>query len=397
MRYEQLSGRFTKATDIAEREAERVADAFTSPLHEPRTAALLGMALGISFTACFVTGLLSHFAQYEPSWFMWPTRPAGLYRVTQGVHVLTGITSIPLLLAKLWSVYPHFLSWPPAQSVAHGIERLALLPLVGGSVFLLFSGTANVARWYPWTFSFPRAHYSAALITMGGLIMHIGAKWSLARDVLKTREVSYEDSELLEDTHARRAFIGGVAATSGLLFLATAGNTIGWLSNISGLAQRRPKDGPQGIPVNKSAFGAGVLPILSDTPYVLVIDGAVETPLRLTLDDLRQMPQRSATLPIACVEGWSASAQWTGIAIRDLLASAGSEPHAKATVTSLQPKGGYRISHLNAGQIADADTLLALQLNGEELHLDHGWPARLIGPNRPGVMQTKWVSHIEVI
>ena len=40
-----------------------------------------------------------------------------LYRVTQGVHVATGLASIPLLLAKLWAVYPKLFTWPPFSSV----------------------------------------------------------------------------------------------------------------------------------------------------------------------------------------------------------------------------------------------------------------------------------------
>jgi DMSO/TMAO reductase YedYZ molybdopterin-dependent catalytic subunit len=39
---------------------------------------------------------------------------------------------------------------------------------------------------------------------------------------------------------------------------------------------------------------------------------------------------------------------------------------------------------------------LATSLNGEELDPDHGYPARIIAPNRPGVLQTKWVERIEV-
>jgi DMSO/TMAO reductase YedYZ molybdopterin-dependent catalytic subunit len=42
-------------------------------------------------------------------------------------------------------------------------------------------------------------------------------------------------------------------------------------------------------------------------------------------------------------------------------------------------------------------TLLALRVGGEQLHLDHGFPVRLIAPNRPGVLQTKWVSKVVVL
>ena len=45
----------------------------------------------------------------------------------------------------------------------------------------------------------------------------------------------------------------------------------------------------------------------------------------------------------------------------------------------------------------DPLTLVALELNGEELDIDHGYPARIIAPGRPGVLQTKWLSKIEVI
>jgi len=54
---------------------------FTSPQHDARNAALLGSALGISFTVCFATGLFSHLAQYAPGWFELPARPAGLVLV----------------------------------------------------------------------------------------------------------------------------------------------------------------------------------------------------------------------------------------------------------------------------------------------------------------------------
>jgi hypothetical protein len=135
--------------------ATRLRPSFTSPLHEERAASLLGVALGVAFAVCFVTGVLSHLIQHPPRWFTWPARPAGLYRVTQGLHVATGTAAVPLLLTKLWVVYPHLWARPAIRDPTHAVERLLLLPLVGGSIFLLASGLANIARWYPWSFSFP--------------------------------------------------------------------------------------------------------------------------------------------------------------------------------------------------------------------------------------------------
>ena len=61
-----------------------------------------------------------------------------------------------------------------------------------------------------------------------------------------------------------------------------------------------------------------------------------------------------------------------------------------------QEDGQYRASTLNRWHARDPDTLLAYEVNGEPLHIDHGFPVRLIGPNRPGVMQTKWVRRLVV-
>ncbi|MBA2497434.1 MAG: molybdopterin-dependent oxidoreductase [Acidimicrobiia bacterium] len=379
--------------------AERVGDPaarFTNPVHEARTAAILGIALAVAFTACFTTGVLSHLIQYPPSWFAWPSRPAGFYRVTQGVHVTTGLATIPLLLAKLWVVYPHFTSLPPVRSVGHFFARLALLPLVGGAIFLLVSGVANVARWYPWTFFFPRAHFWAAWITIGALVVHVGVQWATSRAALRRAAVAERDPVLVRATSGeRRGFLAGVAGAVGLVWVATSGGTVAVLSPLSALAQRRPGDGPQGLPVNKTAVGAGTEELADDPTWALTVEGRVDTPLRLTAAALAALPQRSATLPIACVEGWSASARWTGVPVRDLLALAGAAGDAEVQVESADDSL-YGRSELNRSHAADPDTMLALLVNGEPLHPDHGAPLRLIGPNRPGVMQTKWVTRLVV-
>jgi hypothetical protein len=367
---------------------------FRSPLHETRSAAVLGVALAVTFGTCFVTGLLSHLIQHPPTWFTWPSRPAGVYRVTQGTHVVTGFVSIPLLLAKLWTVFPQFWTWPPVRNVAHAVERLTLIPLVGGSVFLLYSGVANVARFYPYPFFFPTAHYWMAWVTVGAMVSHVGAKAASTRDALRRSP----PPELATAPSAdRRAFLLGVAATSGLIGLTTIGGTVAPLSPLSVLAQRKPGVGPQGLPVNKTAAGAGVVTTARDPEYRLVVDGAVRTPLTLTLEELRALASIDAVLPIACVEGWSRSARWTGVPVRDLLARAGADHGASVRVESLQRRGRYDSSTLNHVHAHDPQTLLAYAIAGEALHIDHGFPVRLIGPNRPGVMQTKWVSRLVVL
>jgi DMSO/TMAO reductase YedYZ molybdopterin-dependent catalytic subunit len=118
--------------------------------------------------------------------------------------------------------------------------------------------------------------------------------------------------------------------------------------------------------------------------------------MRLTRAQLAELPQRTHRLPIACVEGWSRNATWAGVAIADLLALVGADPASVVRVRSLQTRGAFASSELPADFSSDPRTLLALELNGETLDLDHGYPCRIIAPNRPGVLQTKWVTSLEV-
>ncbi len=371
--------------------------AFPSRLHDERVAALLGLWLAAAFLTCFATGLYSHFAQHplDVGLLSMPAGPGWLYRLTQGIHVAAGIVAVPLLLAKLWTVYPLLHVFPPVRSVAHLVERLALVPLVAGSIFQLGTGLANIARWYPWEFSFPSAHYWTAWMVIGGLVVHIGAKWTTTRRALgKDARQSPEPSGT---GLSRRGFLTTVGLGAGAVTLLTVGQTLRPLKEIALLAPRAPDIGPQGLPVNRTASGAGVLASARDPGYALVVEGRVGRPLRLSLDDLRALPQHEAEIAITCVEGWSAGARWGGVRLRDVLALADAPQDAEVVVRSLQQRGSYRSSRVNVPHAQHPDTLLALRVNGETLALDHGFPCRLISPNRPGVQQTKWVERLEVV
>ncbi|MCB1026618.1 MAG: molybdopterin-dependent oxidoreductase [Microthrixaceae bacterium] len=373
-------------------------EALTRPVHDDRTLAVLGLALGVCFSICFVTGVLSHLIQNPPGWFTWSPNPAGGYRITQGLHVATGIASIPLLAAKLWAAGPRLISEPAVRNAAHALERISLFPLVGGSIFLLATGLVNLTKWYPWPFGFIQGHFAAAWITIGALVIHILAKVHITRDALR-REPSGVARVVPEpEAHGgRRGFLAAVGAGAGAVTLFTVGQTVGPLKELALLAPRKPDVGPQGFPVNRTAKAAGVTAEEGGAGYRLSVTGAVADEGSYSLADLAAMTQREATLPIACVEGWSASARWRGVPVRTLLELAGASADATVRVESLQKSGSYKTSELNPSQIADPDSMLALEVNGEPLHLDHGAPLRLIGPNRPGVQQTKWVTSVVVL
>ena len=383
----------TAATDrVAEWRERRQAD----PRHDKRTASWLGLALGVSFTVCFLTGLASHLLQHRPSWFAWPTRPVWLFRLTQGVHVFTGIVSVPLLLAKLWSVAHQLFDPPKVRPISGLVARVSLIPLVAGSLFLLVTGVLNIDYWYPFRFYFPPAHYAVAWLTVGALVVHVGANATTVRRELGPGGGG-ESSRAPADVRARRRFLGFVAASSATLLVSTVGETIGPLKRLALLAPRRPDVGPQGLPVNRSFAESRISPRRVDpATWRLRVHGQVARPVELTLSQLEALPQRSAALPIACVEGWSAERTWTGVAVHDVLALAGVTGRPSAIVRSLERGSTYASSDLTADQVADSLTLLALRVDGEVLHPDHGYPLRLIAPARPGVLQTKWLREIEV-
>jgi DMSO/TMAO reductase YedYZ molybdopterin-dependent catalytic subunit len=379
--------------------------AFSSPLHSERRAARTGALLGIAFTVCFVTGLISHWVQHPPGWFHWPAAPSGLYRVTQGVHVATGLASIPLLLVKLWTVYPKLFEWPPAGSLGRAISRLSILVLVGASAMQLLTGLINIAEWYPFGFFFTTTHYWTGWIAIGAVAVHVGAKAPEIRRGLARRgsagatagltgeqaaELTAVDEAAEANGVSRRAFVLAAGLAVGAVTLTTVGQTVSPLARVSVLGPRVPGLGPQGLPVRQTAQKAGTTGVGAD--YRLVVDGPNR--LELSLAELQAFPQRTERLPISCVEGWSSNATWSGVRLGDLLAEAGLPRDTEVTVESLQTGGLYRVSTVSAPHARSPRTLLALRLNGAELAPDHGYPVRLIAPNRPGVMQTKWVTRV---
>lgn len=266
------------------------ADAFSSPLHSERRAARSGVWLGLAFAVCFATGLVSHLVQHPPGWFVWPASPSWLYRVTQGLHVATGLAAVPLLLVKLWTVYPALFAWPVAGTVARVVSRLSVLVLVGAAAMQLVTGIINTAQWYPFGFFFPVAHYWTAWIAIGAVAVHVGAKAPEIRRGLARRSSPVADAAEVRAEESgpvpRRAFVLAAGLGVGAVTLTTAGQTFSPLGAVSLLAPRQPGVGPQGLPVRQTARAAGVTDV--GPGYRLVVEGPDR--LELTLADLAAFP-----------------------------------------------------------------------------------------------------------
>ena len=374
---------------------------FTSRLRSAAVTARVGMLLGICFGIAFLTGLISHYAQNVSQPIPFPTSPSWGYRVTQGLHIITGTACVPLLLVKLWTVYPKLFQRPPkgARKLAiEVLERASIGVLVASAIFQLASGLANVTGWYPWNFSFRPTHFALAWIAIGSLVVHIAVKLPIIRGALAADvdDTSYDrPSATKSGVLSRRGLLRTTWVATGIAVVAVAGNTVPLLRKVSIFAPRSG-EGPQDLPVNKSAAAAKVQAAATSSAYQLEVVHGDRT-VSFTRNELLEMDQQTETLPIACVEGWSASGDWTGVRLRSLLDLVGAPAGSDIYVTSLQEAGAFRRSTLQGNFADDERTTLALALNGETLALDHGYPARIIAPNRPGVLQTKWVSRLEVL
>ncbi|HLL63519.1 MAG TPA: molybdopterin-dependent oxidoreductase [Propionibacteriaceae bacterium] len=385
---------------------------FSSTLRSTALTARLGLALGIAFGICFLTGLLSYY-QYSPwSWLPTPTGPEWGYRVTQGIHVTTGIASIPLILVKLWSVYPDAFRWPPFPSVKRTVERLSLALLVAASLVQLVTGFLNVLGWYPFRWDFIVVHYALAYVVIGSVLLHVGIKlpdinYGLraklpAADVLT--EIPWNENP---DSHSnagerpapptpaisRRGVLAAAGTGVGLVVLGTVGQSAPLLEPIGLLAPRQPSRGPIGLPVSKTAEEASVADPASAPDWRLEITGP--EPYWLSLAEVEALPAAEEDLPFPANEGWSARARWRGPRLLELVRRAGGTESSVVRVFSLEPRGPFNKSTVEGSQLARA--VLATHLNGERLSADHGYPLRLIVPNRAGLFNTKWITRVEVL
>jgi hypothetical protein len=373
---------------------------FSGSVRSLALTARVGRILGIFFTICFVTGLLSHY-QYGPwHWIPEPASPAWGYRLTQGVHVLTGIATIPLLLVKLWSVYPKLFAWPPARSVLQAIERLSIAVFVTTALLEVFTGFINILDWYPWPWFFTSVHYALAYVVIGSLLLHIVVKLPLIREGLSTKLTAPSESDHAESDGSgisRRGVLIASGAGVGVLIAVTAGNTVTPLHSIALLAPRQPDKGPLHVPINRTAAQAStanvnLVKLVKAGTYRLAFSGP--RPFTLTLSEIEALPTVDRVIPLACVEGWSVSARWIGPTLLSLVERAGGSRRSTVHLTSVEANGIYNNSRIFGPQLEQA--ILATHLNGERLTVDHGYPIRLIAPDRAGVLNTKWLKTVEI-
>ena len=155
--------------------------------------------------------------------------------------------------------------------------------------------------------------------------------------------------------------------------------------------------------ISRPPFANGVAPLgqaferrkaAGFSDWRIDVDGMVAKPTSFALGELRSLPARSQITHLACEEGWSYIAQWTGVPLAQVLALVGTARQARYVVyRSIEPDWWDSI---DIEEALHPQTLIALGLNGGELPIAFGGPARMRVPRQLGYKSVKYLTRITV-
>jgi DMSO/TMAO reductase YedYZ molybdopterin-dependent catalytic subunit len=149
---------------------------------------------------------------------------------------------------------------------------------------------------------------------------------------------------------------------------------------------------PNGEPPKDEAFRR--LQEGSFAGWRLGVDGMVLRPASFSLAELKRHPSRSQITHLACEEGWSYIAEWTGVPLSRVLEAVGVLPQARYVVYSSIERGWW-----DSVDMADAlhpQTLVTYGMNGGDLPVEHGGPLRLRVPRQLGYKSVKYITRLTV-
>ena len=126
--------------------------------------------------------------------------------------------------------------------------------------------------------------------------------------------------------------------------------------------------------------------------WKLTIDGLVDRSQTFSLADIKALPAHSHITHLACEEGWSYIAEWTGARVSHLLESVGVRPEAKYLVYFSMEKDWW--DSIDLDDARHPQTLLAWGLNGGDLPVGNGGPLRMRLPRQLGYKSVKFITRL---
>lgn len=135
----------------------------------------------------------------------------------------------------------------------------------------------------------------------------------------------------------------------------------------------------------------------------LEVTGQVEHPMGLSLAELEALPRSVQTTRHVCIQGWTAYAQWGGVALSEILDRCRPLPTARYVVFHTYddkweyPGSGYYYEVIDLDMARRPQTILAFEMNGGPLPVPHGAPLRLRLEGQLGYKMAKWLRGIELV
>jgi DMSO/TMAO reductase YedYZ molybdopterin-dependent catalytic subunit len=138
----------------------------------------------------------------------------------------------------------------------------------------------------------------------------------------------------------------------------------------------------------------GVQPEIDIGEWRLEVTGLVENPLSLTYDEILAMPQVTQITYLYCMPGYEGTGEWTGVPLLYVLEKAG---YSDETVSVVFYAADEYSSSIPLDKAVLQDTILAYKMNGVTLPEEHGYPLRLVVPDKVGYKWVKWIVKIELV
>ncbi|HEX8029015.1 MAG TPA: molybdopterin-dependent oxidoreductase [Vicinamibacterales bacterium] len=130
------------------------------------------------------------------------------------------------------------------------------------------------------------------------------------------------------------------------------------------------------------------------TTWRLAVDGLVDRPASLSLNELRVMPSSRQITELSCEEGWSYIAEWIGTPLAAVLDLAGANVNARYVVYQSHDTGAW--DSIDIDEARHPQTLVAWGMNGSDLPVPFGGPLRMRVPRQLGYKSTKYLARLIV-
>jgi DMSO/TMAO reductase YedYZ molybdopterin-dependent catalytic subunit len=288
------------------------------------------------------------------------------------------------------------------------IFGLVLFPIDGDSVFGVASPYASAVTAWSFPFTLLLVQGVFAVVLSAAYRPQVGRQLPLFS--------SWQKHDVQRREFLEKGAIGVAAIIGGLFSLSGVGQLFPSAPTIGGGLPIDLQDAPAIFRDARLAILVGsevtpnqdfyrvaidiIDPSVDASGWSLLVDGLVNAPKSLALQDMQSFPETDQYTTFECVSNkvngnLISNAKWGGVKISDVLANAGGVKQG-ANYVVFYSVDGYSVG-VPLSKAMQADSLLAYKMNDGPLPVKHGYPLRGVIPGLYGMMSAKWVNRISVI